>query len=101
MRRGTTPALVLTVDADIVGWTVYVTIEKGGREITLENDRLTMSYANSKTTIELALTQEETLSLSPGTCEIQVRAINDGTAIATDIETIDVGRILLEGVINE
>lgn len=101
MRRGTTPALVLTVDYDLTGWTVYVTIENRGQELTLTNDRVTISYANQKSTLEMALTQEETLKFGTGTAQVQVRAIHDGTAIATDIQTVDVGRILKEGVIDE
>lgn len=101
MRRGTTPAIVLTVDMDISSWTVYVTLKKGAKILTLENERLTMDYANSKTSIAFDLTQQETLDFSTGTCEVQVRAIHEGTAIATDIEKIDVARILKEGVIDE
>ena len=101
MRRGTTPAIVLTVDADLTGYTVYVTLKNGGKELTITNDALTMEYANQKTTIAFALTQQQTLDFKVGTCEVQVRAIHDGTAIATDIQTIDVGRILKEGVIDE
>ena len=101
MRRGTTPAITLTVDYDITNWTVYVTLRNNKAQITLENDRLQMEYADSKTTIAFALTQQETLSFGTGTCEVQVRAINDGTAIATHIQHIDIRRILLEGVIDE
>lgn len=101
MRRGTTPAITLTVDADITAFHVYVTLRNKSQTITIENERLSMEYANDKTTIAFALTQEETLAFNVGTCEVQVRAIHDGTAIATEIENIDVGRIILEGVIDE
>ena len=101
MRRGTTPAITLTVDMDITSWTVYVTLKKGGKQLTLLNDALTMSYADGKTTIAFALTQQQTLDFSVGSCEVQVRAVHDGTAIATDIQSLDVGRILKEGVIDE
>ena len=101
MRRGTTPAITLTVDTDLTGWTVYVTLRNNRKLLTLENERLTISYANSKSTVAFALTQEETLAFAVGTCEVQIRAIHDGTAIATTIENLDVGRILKEGVIDE
>ena len=101
MRRGTTPAITLTVDTDLTGWTVYVTLRNSKKLLTLENDRLTISYANDKSTVAFALTQEETLAFSVGTCEVQIRAIHDGSAIATNIQNIDVGRIILEGVIHE
>ena len=101
MRRGTTPAITLTVDMDITAYTVYVTLRNGGNELTLTNDALTMSYANSKTTIAFALTQQQTLAFCIGNCEVQVRAIHDGTAIATDIQRLNVDRILKDGVIDE
>lgn len=101
MRRGTTPAIVLTVDMDLTAYTVYVTLKSHSKSLTVTNDGLTMEYANSKTTIAFSLTQQQTLDFSVGTCEVQVRAIHDGTAIATDIQTVDIGRILKEGVIDE
>lgn len=101
MRRGTTPAIVLTVDMDITQYTVYVTLKNRSAEITLSNDSVVMEYDDGKTTLTFALTQEQTLKFGTGTCEVQVRAIHDGTAIATDIQTIDVNRILKEGVIDE
>lgn len=101
MRRGTTPAIVLTVDMDITSYTVYVTLKNRSNELTLSNDSVVMEYDDGKTTITFALTQEQTLKFGTGTCEVQVRAIHDGTAIATDIKTMDVNRILKEGVIDE
>lgn len=100
MKRGTTPTLTLTVDADIVGWTVYASFRTNGKVYTFENDRLQMSAADDVTTILLTLTQEETLAMH-GSAEVQIRAIKDGTAIATDIQRVDIGRILKDGVIDE
>lgn len=101
MRRGTTPTITLTVDADISDWTRYVTLKKGNKILTLENDRQEASYANGKTTILVTLTQQETLDFMTGYVDVQVRAIKDGTAIATDIKKLDIGAILKEGVISE
>lgn len=100
MKRGTTPTLTLTVDADIVGWTVYASFRTNGKVFTFENDRLQMTSEDGVTTILLTLTQEETLAMY-GSAEVQIRAIKDGTAIATDIQRVDVGRILKDGVIDE
>ena len=100
MKRGTTPTLTLTVDADIVGWTVYASFRTNGKVFTFENDRLQMTSEDDVTTILLTLTQEETLAMH-GSAEVQIRAIKDGTAIATDIQRVDVGRILKDGVIDE
>lgn len=101
MRRGTTPAIVLTVDADLTDYSVYVTIDSGCKQTIIGNERLSMSYADGATSIEFALTQEETLAFSPGQAEIQVRAVHNDTAVATDIRTVNIGRILQEGVIDE
>lgn len=101
MRRGTTPAITLTVDVDLTGWAVYVTLRNKCHSLTIENDRLTIEAEGGISTVAFALTQEETLAFSVGSCEVQVRAIHNGTAIATDIATVDVGRILLEGAIDE
>lgn len=101
MRRGTTPAITLTVDADLTGWAVYVTLRNKCHSLTIENDRLTIEAEEGISTVVFALTQEETLAFSVGSCEVQVRAIHNGTAIASDIASVDVGRILLEGVIDE
>lgn len=100
LRRGTTPTIPLTVDYDLTGYTVYVTFRSGGHEQTFTNERLTIEPGES-TSISVPLTQEETLALDVGNAEIQVRAIKDGAAIATDSKSIDVGRILLDGVIDE
>lgn len=100
MKRGTTPTLTLTVDADISDWTVYASFKANGEVFTFENDRLQMTAEDDVTTILLTLTQEETLAMR-GSAEVQVRAIKNGTAIATDIQRIDVDRILKDGVIDE
>ena len=108
MRRGTTPTITLTVDKDISdGWTIYATFRSGSHNVELENERMTIELEpateteEAKTLITVTLTQEETLSLGVGNAEVQVRAIKDGTAIATDIKTVDVGRIIKDGVIDE
>ncbi len=107
MRRGTTPTITLTVDKDVSTWTLYATFRSGMHNVTLENDRMTVELEpeteteEAKTLITVTLTQEETLSLGVGNAEVQVRAIKDGTAIATDIQRVDVGRILKDGVIDE
>lgn len=96
------------MDKDVSdGWTLYATFRSGMHNVTLENDRMTIELEpeteteEAKTLITVTLTQEETLSLGVGNAEVQVRAIKDGTAIATDIKNIDVGRIIKDGVIDE
>lgn len=107
MRRGTTPTIPLTVDVDISdGWTIYATFRSGSHEVEFTNDRMTIELEpeteteQAKTLINVTLTQEETLAMH-GSAEVQIRAIKDGDAIATDVQRVDVGRILKEGVIDE
>lgn len=101
MRRGTTPTITLTVDADVSDWTLYVSMSNGGSIVTFEDDRLTKTLDGPQTIIELTLTQEETLAFSTGSLEVQIRAIKDGVAVATAIGNLDVDRIIKDGVIDE
>lgn len=102
MRRGTTPTLELTltgVDA-IASDTLYVTLKQSQKEITKTNPDLSVEDGDSASVINLYLSQQETLSLRKGTCEIQVRGINAlGDAWASDIATINIKEILRDGVI--
>lgn len=102
MRRGTTPTLELTltgVDA-IASDTLYVTLKQSQREITKTNDDLSIEAGETESVINLYLSQQETLSLRKGTCEIQVRGINAlGDAWASDIAAINIKEILRDGVI--
>ena len=101
MRQGTTPTYTLTVAGyDLTDKTVYVTVRSQGKRITKTNDDLSMAYGGGATSIVFTLTQEETLSLSPGQAKVQVRFIDaEGVAKATDIKPITVERILQPGVI--
>ena len=101
MRRGTTPIITLTVDADIADWTVYVSFNNGNTVTTFEDDRLTKTVNSGQTFIDITLTQEETLAFTVGKVEVQIRAIKDDVAIATNIMGMDVDRILKDGVIDE
>lgn len=101
IKRGTTPTIPLTVDTDLTGWTVHVTFKCDKSQITLDNSRLTIEPGEESTAIDVTLTQQETLALGVGDAEIEVRAIKDDIAIATDIKKINVSRILEEGVIDE
>lgn len=101
MRRGTTPIITLEVDYNLIGWDVYVTIVNGPREITFTNPDVSMEYNEGKTYISMTLTQLQTLEFKANTkCEIQIRAYKNGEAVASDIETVIVERILKDGVIN-
>lgn len=100
MIRGTTPTITLEVDTDLSEWTVYVTMKGAGGAVELTNPRLEFADEGEAHLIMLALTQQETLRLRPGACEVQIRAVKDDVAVATNIAKLDVGRILKEGVIH-
>ena len=102
MRRGTTPIISLEVDFDFTGWELFVTFKNGMKTITIENDGLTLEAEKGTSTINVLLTQLQTLSFNSSTkCEVQIRAYKGGSAVATSIETLDVKRILMDGVIGE
>lgn len=101
MIRGTTPTLEFTLpfDTSLIA-EMYVTIAQGEKTM-LEK---TLSDCNcSGTSVSLTLTQEDTLGLqqqphSRGEMQIRVRT-TAGEALASDIMSVYVGRILKEGVI--
>lgn len=102
MRRGTTPTITITVDADLTGMIIHLAFKTGERLLIKTNKDFDISYEENKTVITCKLTQEETLSMQSGkNCEVQIRAVqnNGKTAVATTIGTISVARILEDGVI--
>lgn len=102
MRRGTTPIISLEVDFDFTDWELFVTFKNGLKTITIENDGLTLEVDKGISTIDVLLSQIQTLSFNANTkCEVQIRAYKDGSAVATEIETVDVERILMDGVIGD
>lgn len=101
MYRGTTPTLYLELDTDlslanltelwVTFKTTTVTLTKTLEEVSLDPETKT---------IIVQLSQEETLKTYNGNCEVQVRFKTEtGLAYASTIESIDVERILKEGVI--
>ena len=108
MRRGTTPTITATVNADLTGMAVHLAFKVGGNVIVKQGADLTIVVDNDgeepTTAVSTSLTQEDTLSMRSGKeCEVQIRAVQDdgAVAIATCIGTIPVKRILEEGVIRE
>ena len=106
MRRGTTPTITATVNADLTGMAVHLAFKVGGSVIVKQGADLTIVVDSEEetTTVSTSLTQEDTLSMRSGKeCEVQIRAVQDdgAVAIATCIGTIPVKRILEEGVIRE
>lgn len=99
MRRGTTPTITATVDADISALNIHLALD-AGTLIVKSGEDLTVNYADGVTTVEATLTQEDTLAMEAGNvCSVQIRAYNsDGSiAMATDIATVPVSGILEDG----
>lgn len=105
MRRGTTPTITATVDADLTGLTLYLAFSQAGCSplFVKTGDELVVTVDGDQSTIECALTQEDTLKLNAGgMVEVQLRAVASGgaVALATDITSVPVERILQDGVLN-
>lgn len=98
MRRGTTPTITVTADADLSDMNVHLALD-AGTLIVKSGDDLDVEYADGVTTVTAQLTQADTLAFKTGNCKVQLRAFNaDGSkALATDIGTITVSGILEDG----
>lgn len=102
MYRGTTPTLYLELDtelelADKIA-EMWVTFKTPSVEVTKTFSDIL--FDAEKNEITVTLTQDETLQFYKGNTEVQVRIrTTDGLAYATDIATLDVEKILKEGVI--
>lgn len=99
MRRGTTPTLYIKVNGVEVEklTSIFLTIKQGTKEMTVREDDIYVNADESR--LEVPLTQKETLAFSDGYVNIQLRAMVDEMAIASDIKTVPMEHILLEGEI--
>ena len=101
MIRGTTPIIKLKAKFDLRGWSLYITLKQGLVSYTFENDEVEIVFEDGESIVSFMLSQEQTLSFNEnGKVEIQLRAANDGAAIASKIVSIEVYRILMGGVID-
>ena len=101
MYRGTTPTIFLELDTELPLndlAELWVTFKTPTVEITKSLSEVAVDSENK--TIVVSLSQEETLKLFNGSCDVQVRfrTLND-LAYATTVEKVSVERILKEGVI--
>ena len=102
MIKGTTPTHKFNVDRDLTEARVYVTYKQRGSIIVeRNNEEATNTLTIDETSVELTLTQEETLKFYANEkVEIQIRAVyEDGTAIASSIISVYTDRILKDGEI--
>lgn len=102
--RGTTPTVYIHANVDISEWDIEMTIAngnevkvvKGGDDISVRTEEDGSCY------IWATLSQEETLNWRSGTeISVQLRAIKDGTAIASTIGSAEVNKILRNGTIGD
>lgn len=100
MFRGTTPTIFLTLETELPLENLaelWVTFKSSMVEITKQ---LSEVEVNTETkVVKVTLTQEETLQLFNGSCDVQIRFKIGELAYASTIEKIDIERILKEGVI--
>jgi len=105
MRRGTTPPLTVTVGGDISQYELYLTFKTSAGLVTKSGGDLNVEYQqiDDETVISCTLTQHDTLAMACGTCEVQLRGVDNGgaDAIATKIGNVPVERILLDGYLPE
>ena len=104
--RGTTPTLIFhvkdeTLDLNEIAQ-VWITLKnKAGvklKEITYDRGDVVIDATNH--TIELFLTQNDTLALTDYTMLLQMRMrLNNDLAYASSITEVEIGQILKDGVI--
>ena len=103
MYQGTTPAIIYTVAGyDLSAMTAYVSFKYGSNILTKTGDDITMEYdsVSETTTIICALTQQETLAMSKGAADTQIRFIDSsGQAYATDKAKINVKDVIDKQII--
>lgn len=94
MTQGTTPLLELTVDQDISECAIFITLKDVQNDniytyTNTDTEFVDMTVLDDTTTIHLRLTQEDTLAMSVGQIDVQVRFINsEGIADATNVRRI-------------
>lgn len=106
MYRGTTPTLPIRIlGVDLTNAKLFFSIRDGrkGQITTLTTpDDFTVTYdsENERTVGDVTLTQEQTLALSAGACEAQVRFVfPDGSAGATVIRQLGIQDVIMKDVI--
>lgn len=101
MYRGTTPTIILELDTELSLANLaemWVTFKTSTVSVTKTLEEVIID--DTLKTVTVILSQEETLKLYNGDCEVQIRFRDENDkAHVTDIGNLDVGRILKEGVI--
>ena len=99
MIRGTTPTHIfeIPIDSSLLKQ-VQITYAQGNTNLLVKTIEDCVLDGNS---ISVTLSQEETLKFShKKDVEVQIRVLTkDGTAMATTVRSVDVGRVLNEEVL--
>ena len=100
MRRGTTPTLRCKIRGIRVSELdqVWITIRQKSYEVTKTLEDIIVNDFNNA--FDVYLTQEETLGFHTGEVRVQLRALKDDVAIASNIVDSEMKKILKEGVIS-
>lgn len=102
MYRGTTPTLTIKLNSDAINFDdmdqIWITLRSGTITKTFNKDRI---IANKELgTLQVELTQKDTLAFPPGKVAVQLRILmTGGTSYASEIKTINMNPILKEGEI--
>lgn len=102
MRRGTTPTHIFSTGVDLTQASVlWLTYQQGTLKLTKQLSDITIDPQNNKK-FSVTLTQADTLQFATDRpVQIQLRVLMaNGTACASDVITLDIGRILKDGVIS-
>ena len=101
-RRGSTPTNTFNCNVDLSSATVFVTYAQNNKVIGEKTGAvLTVTATTTGSTVELELSQTDTLAFQKGLVEVQIRYVmSDGTADASNIIRVDAERILKDGVIS-
>lgn len=101
--RGTTPVFSLDLEGvDLGGCTVFATIDQNGTQVVKSGEDLIIEDMTDAegTTVNVFLSQADTLEFDVGKADVQVRWINSNDeAFASEIGQVQFDRVLLEEVI--
>ncbi len=100
MFRGTTPTLIIRLNTEVDLATckqIWVTFDNAGKVLTKTKEDIVIEPGGR---MQVSLTQDETLSFTGSSIDIQVRLLTDtDSALATPIKKLPVSRVLEGGVI--
>jgi len=105
MYQGTTPTIPLTFKGvDLSEARIFLTFRDDKKKSIMtftSGDDFTVAYDGTDTKGEIRLTQEQTLAMCQGACDVQARFVfPDGSAGATIETQVFVNPVILKGVIS-